>query len=108
MIKYKVDIVCLQETVKEHFSISELRIKRFGWWPKFCFELDSFTGALGGGGRGLLGVKQGDLDTVEKDGGQFFSIMTIVNRQDNFCWKIINVYGLVKHAMKGEFLHEIY
>jgi hypothetical protein len=26
-----------------------------------------------------------------------------VNRQDNFCWKIINVYGLVKHAMKGEF-----
>jgi hypothetical protein len=55
-----------------------------------------------------LGVKQGDLDVVEMDEGLFFSNVIVVNKQDNFSWEIINVYGLVRNEKKGIFLQELY
>jgi hypothetical protein len=33
-----------------------------------------------------------------------FSSVKIRNRSDNLCWKVINVYGPIKHELKGQFL----
>jgi hypothetical protein len=41
---------------------------------------------------------------VGKDSGEFFSSMTVVSREDNFKWEIINVYGLVQIERKPDFI----
>jgi hypothetical protein len=56
----------------------------------------------------LIGVRQDNLDAIEMDAEQFFSSVTIVNKQDKFCWEVVNVYGPVKYDRKAAFLPEIY
>jgi hypothetical protein len=55
-----------------------------------------------------LGVKHGDLDAMEVDGGKYLSSVSIKTRQAKFYLEIINVYGPVKYERKGEFLQELY
>jgi hypothetical protein len=38
----------------------------------------------------------------------FFSNIRIRNKSDNLYWEVINVYGPVKHELKGQFLSELY
>jgi hypothetical protein len=98
MVKQRIDVICVQETMKDHFSVPDLR-------------------NLGGGGRifsgigllqedilgALIGVKQGDLDADEMGEGGFFSWVKIRNRVDDFCWELINVFGPIKKELKPAF-----
>jgi hypothetical protein len=65
------------------------------------------TGLHLGGGT-LIGVRQGDLDAEEMGEGRFYSSIRIRNRDDGFCWEVINVYGSVQYEHKGQFLQELY
>jgi exonuclease III len=77
--KNRVDILCLQETMKREFSISELRglvgNSNFSW---------NWTACSGHSGGTLIGVKQGDLDAVEMDEGKNFKCENKRKRGD-FC-----------------------
>lgn len=55
----------------------------------------------------MIGVKEGDVDALEMDEGEFFSSITVETRLDNFQWEIINVYGPVQLERKGHFLQEL-
>jgi hypothetical protein len=58
--------------------------------------------AQGHSGGTLTGVKQGDLDVEEIEEGKYFSSIKIRNKEGNFVWEVINVYGPVK-SEKGIF-----
>jgi exonuclease III len=89
--KNRVEILCLQETMKEHFTIAELRELVSGQ----SFSWNWTTSASHSGGT-LLGVKQGDLDAIDMDEERYFLSINVENKKDKCSWKIINVYGLVK------------
>jgi len=95
MTKNRVDIICLQETIKRYFTIIELKNlvdgQAFSW---------NWTSANGHSGGTLIGVRQGDLDAIEMSCGNFFSKVVITNRDDNFCWAVMNVYGPVQDDNK--------
>lgn len=55
----------------------------------------------------LVGVKQGDLDVIEMDSGEFFSSIKIENRGDKLQWEVINMYGPVQLKTKAAFLQEL-
>jgi hypothetical protein len=77
VVSQNVEVICLQETMKENFSIAKLRGLVTG--QNFAWNWTMSAGHL------LLRVKQGDLDATVMDEGKFFSSMTIENRKDNFC-----------------------
>ena len=54
-----------------------------------------------------MGVKQGDIDALEMEFGAFFSSIKISNREGDFIWEVINVYGPVQHERKADFLKEL-
>jgi hypothetical protein len=94
-----VYIFCIQETMKSGFIITEL--KKLVGGQSFAWNWI----ASQGNSRGtLIGVRHGDLDAEDMDEGKKFSSVKIRNRSDNLCWKVINVYGPVKHELKGQFL----
>jgi exonuclease III len=68
IFKQRIDVICLQETMKTHFSLANLRNlvggQRFSW---------NWTSARGHSGGTLIGVKQGDLDAKEMGEGEHFS-----------------------------------
>lgn len=91
MSQHKVDVICLQETIKENYTIGELKALEEG--GSFSWN---WTAARGHSGGTLIGVKQGDVDALEMDEGEFFSSIRVENRQDKFQWEIINVFGPVQ------------
>jgi exonuclease III len=99
----RVDIICLQETMKENFTVAELRGlasgKSFSW---------NWTASAGHSGGTLLGVKQVDLDATDMDEGKYYLSISIENKKDKFKWEIVNVYGSVQTGKKVEFLQELY
>jgi exonuclease III len=89
--KSRVNIICLRETMKEHFTIAELRElvsgQSFSW---------NWTTSNGHSGGTLSGVKQGDLDAIDMDDGRYFLSISVENKKDKFNWEIINVYRPIK------------
>jgi hypothetical protein len=79
--------------MKATFTFSELRNYVSGM--SFSWNWPVAQGRSGGGG-----VKQGDLDTEEMEEGEIFSSIKIQNREDDFVWEVINVYGHVKNEKK--------
>jgi hypothetical protein len=90
-------VICLQETIKATFTYSQLRSYVSGLSYSW-----KWTAAQGHSGGTLTGVKQGDLDVEEIEKGKYFSSIKIRNKEDNFVWEVINVYGPVK-SEKGIF-----
>jgi hypothetical protein len=70
------------------------------WWEIRFFSWN-WTASQGHSGGTLIWVRHGDLDAVKMDEGRCFSSVKIRNTEGDFCWKIINVYGPVKHGLKG-------
>jgi exonuclease III len=100
--KHRVEVICLQETIKADFTQGELASLSEGR----CFEW-VWTAAQGHSGGTLLGIQTNDITVVEKDMVAFFTSMNIVSRKDKFQWEIINVYGPVQNERKLEFLSEL-
>uniref|UniRef100_A0ACD5WQM7 Uncharacterized protein n=1 Tax=Avena sativa TaxID=4498 RepID=A0ACD5WQM7_AVESA len=95
------DIVGLQETIRQDFSIAELEgLSRH----KFCW---SWLPASGHSGGILLGVKEDTFEVDDMDRGDFFVSMSLTHRQSRFNWEMIIVYGPADHRRSAEFLLEL-
>jgi hypothetical protein len=94
MHQENVDIVGLQEMIKESFLLHELEglsRHKFAW---------HWAPASGHSGGILLGVK--DMDHRE-----FFVSMALTHRHSNLSWEVIIVYGPVDHSRSPAFLAEL-
>jgi exonuclease III len=100
--KYKVEMICLQETIKADFSTGELASisegKKFEW---------VWTAAQGHFGGTLVGVKTNNITMISRDRGEFYSSMKITSRQDMAEWEVVNVYGPIQIERKVDFLTEM-
>jgi hypothetical protein len=67
----------------------------------------SWTVAMGHSRGTLTGVNLAGESVVGKDRGEFFSGLTMVSREDNFKWELINVYGPVQTERKPDFIQEL-
>ena len=96
-----VDIVGLQETIRQDFSIPELQgLSRH----KFVWH---WLPAKGHSGGILLGVKDDTFEVDDMDRGEFFVSMALTHKRTNLKWEVINVYGPADHSRSPAFLAEL-
>ena len=101
MRREDVDIVGLQETIRQDFSIQELEgLSRH----KFAWQWLPTSSHLGGI---LLGVKEDTFEVEHMDRGEFFLSMALSHRRSGFRWEVIIVYGPADHARSPAFLAEL-
>ncbi|KAI4983888.1 hypothetical protein ZWY2020_025754 [Hordeum vulgare] len=100
-----IDIIAISETMRTDFSLPELeRLSRhlFAWhW------LPSSGVGVHSGGI-LLGVKDTTFEVEYKDQGEFFLSMEVWERDVNFKWEVIVVYGMADHTRSQAFLDELH
>ena len=97
-----LDIILLQETIKESFSDQELQSLEFA--DKFYWKWIPTNGHLGGL---LLGIRDSTLEVGARDEGTFFLSMTILHRASRFIFEFVGVYDPANHARSPEFLEEL-
>ncbi|KAM0894533.1 hypothetical protein ACQ4PT_024480 [Festuca glaucescens] len=101
MRRENVDIVGLQETIKESFLLHELEgLSRH----KFAWHWRSASGHSGGI---LLGVKEDTFEVEDMDHGEFFVSMAVTHKRSNLSWEVIIVYGPADHSRSQSFLEEL-
>jgi exonuclease III len=102
MNKYQVDVVCLQERIKQKFSSRDLvglaRGQDMSWeWV----PLEGRSGGL------LLGTNNDLFEQIDYKSGRFYQCAVLKVRQSGFKWGAINVYGPVQIELKPDFLREL-
>ena len=100
--RVRVDIICLQETLKTDFSDPELRSLEFGDRFHWCWlPVNGHSVGI------LLGVRDSTMEVGNLDRGQYFLSNVVYHRATKFKWEFIGVCGLANHALSGEFLLEL-
>ena len=99
---HKIDIVCLQETIKQDFTDFELQGLEVGEKIYWCW-----LPAVGHSGGMLLGLRDSVFEVESTDRGQYFLSANFLHRPYNFPMTIIGVYGPANHSASAEFLDEI-
>jgi exonuclease III len=100
--KYKVDILFLQETIRQDFSLQELEVFEFG--DKFYW---TWLPAVGQSGGMLMGLRDSTFEVGATDQGVFFLSATILHRASRFIFEFIGVYGPADHSRSRDFLAEL-
>jgi endonuclease/exonuclease/phosphatase family metal-dependent hydrolase len=100
--KYKVDIIFLQETIRQEFTLQELEGFEFG--DKFYWTWLPVVGQSGGM---LLGLQDSTLEVGATDQGLFFLSATILHKASRLIFEFIGVYGPADHARSRNFLEEL-
>ncbi|KAK1684683.1 hypothetical protein QYE76_045531 [Lolium multiflorum] len=99
---HRIDIVCLQETIKQDFSDQELRSlevgEKFFWW---------WLPAKGQSGGMLLGFRDSVFEVGRVTLRRYFISTSILSRADRFKMEVVGVYGPADHAFSPHFLQEI-
>jgi hypothetical protein len=101
MRQENMDIVWLQETIKESFLLHELEglsRHKFAW---------HWVPASGHSGGILLGMKEDTFEVDDMDHGEFFVSMALTHRRSNLIWEVIIVYGPTDHSRSPAFLTEL-
>ena len=98
----RIDVVCLQETIKREFSDPELRGMEVG--EKFFW---SWLPACGYSGGMLMGVRDNMFEVGSLDMGSNFISLEVLHRPTNLKYWLINVYSPADHSKMEEFLYEI-
>lgn len=97
----KIDVICLQETIRVSFKMRELNSfcsnKDFEWLTK---------PAVGHSGGLLLGINSDLFKILDRDVGEFCLGMVLESKLDNKRWVIYNIYGPVQSEKKDQFLQE--
>lgn len=96
-----IDLVCLQETMKEGFTDKELIAL-----CENCFTWH-YSAARGRSGGMLIGLKEDQLEVLSVEIGEFFMSLVMIQRKDQFTWEVINVYGPAKQSKRRIFLEEL-
>jgi exonuclease III len=102
MNKYLVDVVCLQETIKQKFSNRDLAGLARG--QDMSWEWVPPEGRSGGL---LLGTNNELFEQIEYKSGRFYQCVVLKVRQSGFIWGAINVYGPVQIELKTDFLRDL-
>jgi exonuclease III len=100
--KEAVDVLFLQETIRQDFTDQELRSlvngEVFHW---------QWRSAVGHSGGMLLGLRDDMFEVGGVDQGRFFLSATVMHRNARFKFELIGVYGPADHAMSALFLAEL-
>jgi endonuclease/exonuclease/phosphatase family metal-dependent hydrolase len=100
--KEGIDIICLQETMKQSFDGHELRSldieDRFHW---------SWLPAMGHSRGMLLGFHDSTLEVGSIDQGRYFISTLVYHIEVKFKFDYIGVYGLADHSKSAEFFEEL-
>jgi exonuclease III len=99
---HRIDLVLLQETIKQDFTDAELASLEVG--EKFFW---SWLPANGHSGGMLLGVRDSMFEVGRMDKGQFFLSLSILHRATKKKLEVIGIYGPANHACYRGFLAEI-
>ncbi|XP_071685197.1 uncharacterized protein [Lolium perenne] len=102
MQRDRVDILGLQETVRQDFTDSELRSLECG--GQFCWNWLPATGQSGGM---LLGFRDACFEVGTWRKGRFFISANLFHRSQRVKWTCILVYGPADHSRTREFLEEL-
>jgi exonuclease III len=100
--KEQLDIIFLQETMRQDFTDQELRGLVNG--ELFHWHWHSAVGRSGGM---LLGIRDDTLEVGVIDQGQFFLSASILHRNSGFEFDFIGVYGPADHGRSSQFLGDL-
>ena len=99
---HRLDFVCLQETIKNEFSLLELR-KLVGGFNVVWHYIP----AIGHSGGILVGARVDTFEVKHTDQGQYFCSMTLVQKTTGHSWELICVYGPACHSGSADFIFEL-
>ena len=97
-----MDIVGLQETIKQDFSASLLNKLSIG--GLFSWKWLPSNGHSGGI---FVGVKEDALEVEHWEVNDYFVGATIRNRMTNFRWDFLAVYGPANHTFFPDFIDNL-
>jgi exonuclease III len=98
----RLDIIGLQETIKQDFSTAELRSLEVGG----LFAWNHLP-AVGHSGGMLLGFRDESFEVGAWRMGTFFLSAIVLQRNNNMKWCFMLVYGPADHSRTEEFLGEL-
>jgi hypothetical protein len=97
-----LEVVALQETIKQDFKDWELRElagnQDFSWF---------WSPSRGHSGGMMIGVNIGNLEVEDQIYETYFMGVLVRNRSTNHRYWVINVYGPAQHAYSDKFLQEL-
>jgi exonuclease III len=101
MRKKNIDVIFLQETIKQSFTNQELRSiepgETFHW---------SWVSASGHSGGLLLGFRDSMFEVGLIEQGQFFNSAVVLHRASKVIFEYVGVYGPAEHSRAPVFLEE--
>ena len=97
--KHRIDVICLQETIKQDFTDFELQGIEAG--DKFFW---CWLPAAGHSGGMLLGLRDSAFEVESTDKGCYFLSANCLYRPVNKPLTIIGVYGPANHVASPVFL----
>jgi exonuclease III len=97
-----LDFICLQETGRNDFLSHEL--KHFCAGKNFIWSWSHPRGRSGGI---LVSVDANKFDIANISHGDFYVKFKLRNKNDNFEWVLIAVYGAAQNEHKESFLREL-
>lgn len=99
---HNLEVVGLQETIRETFTNNELRelagSRNFTW---------KWSSARGRSGGILMGIDPSTLELEDFSLKNLCVVMNIRDRRSNFRWVMVTVYGPVDHDLSNVFLEEL-
>jgi mannosylglycoprotein endo-beta-mannosidase len=100
--EFRIGCVCISETIKQSFTNRE--VSALGGGPNFVWKWVPSQGLSGGL---LVGVDDDICEISDYKDSNYFQTMMLTNRENNFKWRLFNVYGPVQDNRKQEFLSEL-
>jgi len=88
---HQIRCLCISETIKQNFTNRELNA--IGGGMPFTWE---WIPARGHSGGLLMGIEEDFAEVIKIEVNDHFQAMTMVQKEDNFRWRLISVYGPVK------------
>jgi hypothetical protein len=102
MREHRLDVLGLQETIKQDFSTAELRSLECG--QPFIWN---WVPAEGHSGGLLLGFREESFEVGEWNKGTFFIGAVLFQRSNRSKWCFVLVYGPADHGRSEEFLNKL-
>ena len=100
--EHQIDIVCLQETIKQDFTDLELQSLEVGEKFFWCW-----LPAMGHSGGILMFLRDSAFEVESTDRGQYFLSVNFLHRRLHRPMTLIGVYGPANHAASETFLQEL-
>lgn len=98
-----LDVVALQETIKQDFS--DVELKELGGNRDFCWF---WVPARGHSGGLITSIRTEEFELEQSVSGYFFLASLIRNRKTDHRFWVMNIYGPAQHHLSEDFLQEVH